>query len=70
MSQIMTLLKELPPALQRQVEDFIRFLLATRESRPVKKPKFAWASALKNIGRQTSSVDLQHRLADMRRGKV
>jgi len=61
-------LQELPPDLRQEVSDFIEFLIARRRERTRQKPTFSWAGALKDLGGQYTSVELQHRIAEWRIG--
>jgi len=56
----------LPPELNREVEDFIEFLIEKRLKRPKGKPKFKWAGSLKEMREQYTSVELQHKISDWR----
>ena len=59
----------LPPELQKEVEDFIEFLIEKRLKRPKGKPNFNWAGALKEFRDQYTSVELQHKISDWRIGQ-
>jgi len=63
------MIKELPPDLEDQVEDFVRLLLEKKKKRSPKKPKFVWAGALKDLGEKMGSVEWQHKLSEMRNSK-
>lgn len=60
------LIKELPPELRQEVEDFVRFLLEKRGREHWSKPKFEWAGALKDLQTRYTSVELQHKIAQWR----
>jgi len=62
------MLRLLPPALQTEVRDFVAFLLEHRVKRQVRPMKFQWEGALKDLRGQYTSVQLQHRIADLRGG--
>lgn len=62
------LLEKLPPDLQQEVRDFIEFLLERRR-KPRSKPKFDWAGALRDIRKQYTSVELQHKISEWRIGE-
>lgn len=62
------MLKMLPPALQTEVRDFAAFLLEHRAKRRVLPMKFQWEGALKDLGGQYTSVQLQHQIAELRGG--
>jgi hypothetical protein len=65
-SRIEEMVKELPPELQQEVEDFAQFLLEKRLKRPRGRPKFDWAGALKDLRDQYTSVELQHKISEWR----
>ena len=64
MQGIEEMVKELPPDLQREVEDFVRFLIETRLKRPRGKPTFDWVGALRDLRDQYTSVELQHKISE------
>jgi hypothetical protein len=70
MSTIEELMRELPPDLQREVEEFARALRDKRAAgnRPRRKPTLSWAGALRDLDRSITSVDLQHEAAKLREG--
>ena len=59
----------LPPELQKEVEDFVEFLIEKRLKRPKGKPKFNWTGALKELREQYTSVELQHKISEWRIGQ-
>jgi len=60
------MVRQLPPELQQEVEDFVRSLLEKRAKRSRSRPRFGWAGALKDLKEQYTSVQLQHRIAERR----
>ena len=56
-------IQSLPPELQREVEDFVAFLMEKRASHKPKAPALKWAGVLKGVCGESSSVDLQHALS-------
>lgn len=68
MTDIQEKIKQLPPDLQREVADFVEFLLAKRETEPRKQPSFGWAGALEGLREKYTSVELQHQIAKWRIG--
>lgn len=66
MTRIEELIRDLPPELHREVEDFVEFLLEKRVKRPRAKPNFNWAGALKDLRNQYTSVELQHQISEWR----
>ncbi len=63
------LVRDLPPELHEEVEDFIRFLLLRRRGpieeseEEAREPRFEWAGALSHL-EDVSAVDLQHQALD------
>jgi hypothetical protein len=53
-------IKELPPNLQREVEDFVEFLISREQNLPRGRFTLSWAGALKDLRDQYTSVELQH----------
>ena len=62
------LVRELPPDVEQEVRDFVEFVLQRRTKKPLGKPNFEWAGALKDMRDQYTSVELQHKLPDWRMG--
>ena len=69
MQNIEQIIKELPPELRQEVEDFVKFLLEKRVRKPRGKFKFEWAGALKDLRDQYTSVELQHKILEWRAGQ-
>jgi len=61
-------IKELPPEIRREVEDFLDFLMNKRVKKVSGKPKFNWAGALRDLRNQYTSVELQHKISEWRIG--
>jgi hypothetical protein len=55
------MIKVLPPELQYEVEDFVRFLLEKQDKKPRGDFKFDWEGALEDLRDQYTSVELQHK---------
>ena len=55
-------IRELPPELQREVEDFVEFLLERRAKKPEHPPEIHFRGALKDLALRYSSVELQHEI--------
>ena len=53
------LVQKLPPDLQREVEDFARFLLETRGRSKGARLRMDWAGALSEFREQFTSLELQ-----------
>ena len=64
MQTLKEMVQQLPPELQEEVRDFVEFLLVRRARRPKRKPKFDWAGALRDLHARSSSVELQHEIAE------
>lgn len=61
-------IRELPPELRREVEDFVEFLHEKRLKRHRRRPEFRWAGALKDLRGKYTSVELQHKVSEWRMG--
>jgi hypothetical protein len=61
-------IRQLPQDLQKEVEDFIDFLIKKRVKRSRNKPTFSWAGALKDLRDHYTSVELQHQISEWRIG--
>jgi hypothetical protein len=64
MKDLQQKIRELPPDLQRQVEDFIELLKQKNSKEKTGKLKLDWRGALKDLGKKYSSVELQHKLME------
>jgi len=64
MTGLEELIRELPPELHQEVEDFISFLIEKRVRKPKGDLKLDWIGALQDMGDQYSSVELQHKILD------
>jgi len=56
----------LPHELNREVEDFVEFLIEKRLKRPKGRPTFSWAGSLKELRDEYTSVELQHKVLQWR----
>ena len=63
---IQDLIKALPPELQREVEDFIRFLLEKRVKKHGRRLRQDWAGALRDYRDQYTSLELQRKALEWR----
>ena len=59
-------IEHLPPDIQDEVRSYAEFLLEKRSKKKQRVPVFDWEGALKDIGEQYSSVELQHEIGKMR----
>ncbi len=64
MTGLEELIKELPPELHQEAEDFISFLIEKRKKKPLDDLKLDWIGALEDMSDQYSSVELQHKILD------
>ena len=62
MKSIEERIKELPPELQQEVEDFVEFLIEKRARKPKAQLKLDWRGALRDLRDQYTSVELQHEI--------
>jgi len=54
------LIEDLPPEIEKEVEDFIEFLLEKRVRKPKATFRLDWRGALRNLRDEFTSVELQH----------
>jgi hypothetical protein len=66
MTRLEELIRELPPELHQEAEDFISFLIEKRARKPKGNLKLDWIGALQDMGDQYSSVEFQHKIHDWR----
>ena len=59
MKSLDELVKELPPDLQQEVQDFARFLLETKVRPKQSKLRLDWAGALSEFRGQFTALELQ-----------
>ena len=64
MTGLEELIKELPPDLHQEAEDYISFLIEKQAKKPKGDLKLDWIGALEDISDQYSSVELQHKILD------
>ena len=61
-------IKELPPELQQEVEDFVDSLTERQERRVRSQLKLDWRGSLRDLRDQYTSVELQHEIFRMKGG--
>jgi hypothetical protein len=66
MSRIEEMVKDLPPDLYQEVEDFIEFLLDKRSRKPATKLRQDWAGALREYRDKYTSLELQKKALEWR----
>jgi len=66
MENIEKRIKELPPELRREVEDFVEFLLERRAHKLGRKLRQDWAGALRDYRDQYTSLELQKKALEWR----
>ena len=66
MSQMDIKVSRLPQELQREVEDFVEFLLAKHPAKRNRKPTFSWFGALKEFRDQYTALQLQKKANEWR----
>lgn len=66
MEDIVEIIKELPPELQKEVEDFINFLKEKQSRKLGKKLRQDWAGALRDYRNQYTSLELQRKALEWR----
>ena len=57
-------IKDLPPDLRREVEEFADFLIDRRVRHPRENMTFAWDGGLADLRDQYTSVELQHKILE------
>jgi hypothetical protein len=62
MPTLKDLVEQLPPELQREVKDFVEFLLEKRKRGSAGELKLDWRGGLRDLRDQYTSVDLQHKV--------
>jgi len=62
--RITTLVSQMPPELQQEVEDFVQLLFKRRVRKPKRELKLDWRGALSDMKDQYTSVELQHKALD------
>jgi hypothetical protein len=62
-------IKNLPPALKKEVDEFVGSLLKKQRKKPLGKLKMDWAGALKDLRDKYTSVELQHKISEWRIGE-
>jgi len=55
------MIRELPPELRQEVEDFIEFLLQKRAKRSLEPLRLDWKGALQDLRAHFTAVELQHK---------
>jgi len=66
MTTLAEFVEQLPPDIQKEIKDFAEFLLEKRTKKKHKMPTFDWEGALKDLGEQRTSVELQHKILKIR----
>jgi len=59
-------IKNLPPALKKEVEEFVNSLLKKRRKKNGKKVRQDWAGALRDYRDQYTSLELQKKALEWR----
>jgi len=62
-------IRNLPPALKKEVEEFVASLLRKRRKKSRGKLKMGWAGALRDLRGKYTSVELQHKISEWRIGE-
>jgi hypothetical protein len=66
MQNIAEKIRELPPELQREVEDFVNFLMEKKGAKHGRKLRQDWAGMLKEYRNQYTSLELQKKALEWR----
>jgi len=66
MESIENRFRQLPPDLQKEVIDFIEFLLARKVLKEQKKPQLQWISGLEDFSEEFTALELQKKALEWR----
>jgi len=66
MKSLEELIRELPPDLRKEVEDFARFLLERRKATHGKPIRQSWAGALREFKDRFTALELQKKALEWR----
>jgi mRNA-degrading endonuclease RelE of RelBE toxin-antitoxin system len=66
MKNIEEIIRELPPELRREVEDFVQTLVAKQKRKTGVKLRQDWAGALRDFRDQYTSLELQKKALEWR----
>ncbi len=66
MKTLEELIKELPPELRQELEDFAKFLLEKRRRKSGRRLRQDWAGALSDYRDQYTSLELQKKAMEWR----
>lgn len=66
MKSLDEIVKELPPDLQQEVQDFARFLFETKVRPKQSKLRLSWAGGLSEFRDQFTSLELQKKALEWR----
>jgi hypothetical protein len=61
MTRLEELIKDLPPDLQQEVEDFVQLLIMKKARKPSGTLILNWRGAMKEFHDKYTAVDLQHK---------
>ena len=70
MTDITSILDELPSELRQEVIDFAEFLLLRTRKRTPEIPKLDWVGALQGSDSGVTSVELQHEISRWRESET
>ncbi len=59
-------IQKLPPELQKEIEDFVQFLVEKKAIKQAKKLRQDWAGALKEFREKYTSLELQRKSLEWR----
>ena len=66
MTTLAEFVEQLPPDIQKEIKDFAEFLMEKKAKKSHKVPTFDWEGVLEDLGEQYTSVELQHKILEMR----
>ncbi len=66
MGSVETKIKQLPDEMQKEVEDFVDFLLHKKGAKKKKTPKLDWVGGLRKYRNQYTALELQKKALEWR----
>lgn len=64
------MIKKLPEDLQKEVLDYVQFLLEKKAMKKRGRLDFSWEGALSDLKDKYTSVELQHKISEWRIGDL
>ena len=67
MNELIEMIKKLPPNVQKEVQDYVEFLISKKSGKQGSKLSQKWAGALKEFRQKYTSLALEDKGLDWRR---